>query len=310
MNKKIVTVILLLFLSACGGGGSGSSGDSGQTGSISYSGSSSQATIDNTNAKTLTSEAYDGGSLGGGFISKPEGENPSLYSILYDITNEVSQNINQKLHNKPYEKSVTVSGTATGSCGGTLTYSLTGDDTTGSLSGTFSASNYCSLGITRNGSLTVSASYNSTSGSVSSITFSLTDYSISSPAKSYTISGTLTLASSTLTINITLKNNTTSKTGKIENLTFGATSGILYSDVTISGRIYHPDHGYVDITTQTPFRIYSASNYPSSGVLVITGASSKSAKLTTISSTQYNISADLDGNGTYETDIGTYNWGS
>ncbi len=308
---KRITLVLIFFLASCGGGG-GSSGSNGQTSTITYSGPTSQTTIDSTNAKTLATDSYDGGSLGGGFVSKPGNEEnqSSLYSLLYYFVNEIEQSINLDIRNKPFGKTVTVSDTVIGSCGGTLTYSLTGDDTTGSLSGTFTASNYCSLGITRNGSLTVSASYNSSTGQISSITFTLDNYSISSPAKSYTITGTLTLASKTLTINITLKNNTTSKTGKIENLFYTVTSGVLYSDISISGRIYHPDHGYIDITTQTTFRIYSGSSYPSSGVLVITGANNKSAKLTVISSTQYNISADLDGDGNYETNIGTYSWGT
>ncbi len=64
------------------------------------------------------------------------------------------------------------------------------------------------------------------------------------------------------------------KTYKIENID--------YSSGSISGRFYHPDHGYVDITTDAAFTYDSTTKQYCGGVIRITG---KDATDSTIYST-------------------------
>jgi hypothetical protein len=89
--------------------------------------------------------------------------------------------------------------------------------------------------------------------------------------------------------------------------------GTNYVDFQVSGKYYHPDYGYVNISTPTAFRIYSGSVWPSQGVLMLDGKTgiaggSTRARLTVISSNAYEVEADTDGDGTYDWNSGSLNW--
>ena len=174
-----------------------------------------------------------------------------------------------------------------------------------SISGIITFTNYCSLGVIVNGSIDITSSYDAVSEELISVThtFDKLIFTSSTSTKSYTLSGTFILTSSGQTNNYLSKNNNTLKVNKIENLVFANTEALSFS-----GRIYHHDYGYIDVSTTTPFTRPSSELYPSSGVMVITGANKKSAKLTAMSNTRYDVSADLDSDGYYETIIGSYLW--
>jgi hypothetical protein len=110
-----------------------------------------------------------------------------------------------------------------------------------------------------------------------------------------------------------LIDNTTSKVFWINPYNMTIFRGSDYVDFQVSGRYYHPDYGYVDISTPTAFRIYSSSTWPSQGVLVLDGKTgiaggSSRARLTVISSNAYNVEADTNGDGAYEWNSGTLTW--
>ena len=77
--------------------------------------------------------------------------------------------------------------------------------------------------------------------------------------------------------------------------------------MTITGRYYHPQNGYVDIATIDALRINYSDQFPSSGQIIITGASGSKARQTAISNTQYSLEVDADGDDIYET-VTTENW--
>lgn len=303
--KKVIALNLTIFfliggllsLFACGGGSGGSSGSSEQTG-ISYTGSTSQSPIDSSNAKIITYDAFSGGSTGGGFLKPGENGSISSYDLIYDIFTKTVQNTNL---NKPLEKTTTSSGSYNGTCGGTVTVSSTIDDTTGSFTGTETFSNYCSLGTTINGSTDITGSYSLTSEEIS-MTFTATNLSISYSTESYTVSGTFSydVSSGIITMNCYLKNNNTSKVYKLDNLSYQKITAPSVSLTTISGRIYLPDYGYVDISTLYEFEYAVGSKYPSAGTGIVTGAGNKSCKLEFISSSLCEIWADLNGDGVFE----------
>jgi len=68
-----------------------------------------------------------------------------------------------------------------------------------------------------------------------------------------------------------------------------------YIDASYSGKFYHPVYGYVDITTPTVIRTYAADTWPTSGVLVATGAGGATVTLTALSNTSYQVDIDEDG---------------
>lgn len=74
-----------------------------------------------------------------------------------------------------------------------------------------------------------------------------------------------------------------------------STSGMLSSSAF--------DSKSIDIATPTPFVRVGAQAYPSSGQLLITGASGSKVRLNATSATQILIELDADGNGSYETSI-------
>ncbi|HET8759904.1 MAG TPA: hypothetical protein VFN94_02475 [Nitrospiria bacterium] len=81
-------------------------------------------------------------------------------------------------------------------------------------------------------------------------------------------------------------------------------------DVTVTGRVYHPLHGYVDVSTPQPLVTLTGDDYPSSGALVVTGAGNSSARLTALSATTFQIDVDADGDSAYETTVGAFTWGT
>ena len=74
--------------------------------------------------------------------------------------------------------------------------------------------------------------------------------------------------------------------------------------------LYHPDYGYGDVVTVTPFFIATGDTFPSSGQLVVTGAANSKARLTALSSTQFQVEVDADGDDIYETTVGPVDWTS
>jgi hypothetical protein len=111
-----------------------------------------------------------------------------------------------------------------------------------------------------------------------------------------------------------LQDNSTGKVYKVEAYTLTLTEQVNYADVELlSGRYFDPDYGYVSITTTTPLRIYVGDNYPSDGVIVVTGntgiaGGSTMARLTALNSTTYQIEADTNGDGAYDWNSGVLNW--
>src|SRR3990172_2050504 len=78
-----------------------------------------------------------------------------------------------------------------------------------------------------------------------------------------------------------------------------------YVEFTVSGKFYHPNHGFVVISTPTPFRINSGQNWPSQGVMILTGKNSTKARLTvnsppTTTPTTFVVAVDTNGDDTYE----------
>jgi hypothetical protein len=113
-------------------------------------------------------------------------------------------------------------------------------------------------------------------------------------------------------MSIFLKDN---KDGKVYwvDYTMNFWAGSNYVDFGVSGKYYHPDHGYVVISTSTNFRVYFGSKWPSQGVLILDGKTgiaggSTKARLTVVSSTTYRIEADTNGDGVYDWNSGILSW--
>ena len=116
-----------------------------------------------------------------------------------------------------------------------------------------------------------------------------------------------------LTMTILIKDSSINRVYWVKDYRLAITEGVGYVDIEISGRFYHPDHGYVTLSTEQMLRLYDLDDYPSSGELLITGKTGSDgaktkARITFHSSSTYQVEADTNGDGSYDFDTGVSNW--
>lgn len=314
MRLRLLAVTLLAFsLMACGGGGGGSSSTSSP-----YTGITTAAVITSTNANIIARSSYQGGDTGTSFVSPlsastSETQNvsaaspPKVLSIV-----QVLKEISGKACSQQFTSGrvapravVSESGTLNDGYGGSVSYSLSVNDQTGAFTGSFTASNYHGDGGgTISGAMTVSGTYNIPSDVFDSINFTLSSVTVTDASSSVTVSGSVVLLNgnpATGTVTLYLTDNVTGKTDWIDNFTINVTEGLGYADATLSGKFYLHDYGFVVISTSTPFHYLAGNTYPSSGTMIVTGASNGRVKLTFVNSTSYTVDVDANGDGIYET---------
>ncbi|MBE9502875.1 MAG: hypothetical protein IME96_01730 [Proteobacteria bacterium] len=314
-----LAVLPLMF--ACG------SDDDGGAAGVAYTGSQTEATITASNAKTLASEAYVGGSGGSSLNvlgavqaggTNAQGQSRT-FSLAKTLKSAVSQIDVASVAGAAAYGAVESGGPIPGDCPvspGSFSYSISVNETTYAFSGTLSFSAFCSGGTTMSGTVTFSGQLNSTLTSFLNFQMSFVSLTTTTGNDSFTTSGSLSFIVSsatetTITMDLKLRDNTTTEVVWISNFTMTVTDYGSYEEVNISGatsRLYHFTHGYVTISSPIPLRVYSGNEWPSSGELVVTGANNRKVKLTAISDTQYEIRIDLDGIDGYELGPATYDW--
>ena len=312
----IITFGLIIII-GCGGGG----GDSPPPAPITYTGITTQAEITGANAEVIVAGAFEGGRAGSalsgtGAVENGSDENPISFRTL-KITQALEDALLQVdlsfVSGGPVIGATqSESGSVSGSCGGTASYTISYNDVTGVFSGSFSFSSYCNEGVTFSGSASFSGSLDLSDPNnpiFDSFTFTFTNLSDGSG----TFNGTMNIDFSSspiiVSFNAYLKDNTTNKVYWVRDYDMYITEGVGYVDLEIvSGTYYDPDYGYITIETTTPFRIYEFDDWPSSGVIVVTGYNNNKVRLTAIDETQCEIDADLDGNGSYEWGPVFKNW--
>lgn len=324
-------LLAVLFVSSCGGGGGGGGGDS-----LSYTGLTTPAVIDNTNAAAIARAAYEGGEWSDPSFAVPLGqaaldtEEPEPSNIIALVRTIIK--IGDRMASGPtgmntggtaYPATVwRNSGTIEGSVSGYFTFSETLDDLTGDFQGSISFHEYDEgLGIVLN-SGSVSISGNGVVGfdiygpyliTINTFTLHFSSLSGVSGIGSFTLAGTVALVEgspkSSATLDLVVRDDTTGKTVWIRDYTVVVSPGVdavfgTYSEATVSGQIYLHDYGYVDIETIAPFRVYDTDLHPSSGELVVTGKAIGGgyckARLYVVDNMNYEVYVDADGDGTYD----------
>lgn len=317
----VSALCLFSLVSGCGdGGGSGASG-------LSYTGSTSAATLTPTNSASLLGGAYTGGNSGiiigdvtAGLTHYDYGASRRprtlvLAEALIKFAHLAA--VDDTLARPETAATVTnIPGSSlNGNCGGTATVDGSYDDVGKTISISAILNNYCQDGTTLNGTvgasgLAVADAQNNIK--ISSITITLAKLSAGYGGDSFTADGTMSIAPQAgstyidndivLTIDMLFKDNATTKVYKLENYRIAQSSSIgtaSYENITINGRYYDPDEGYVDLSTPTTIRIINNDQWPSSGSLRGTGNSS-SATITAQSNTTYQLDVDSDGNGSVD----------
>jgi len=323
-------LLAVLFVSSCGGGGGGGGGDS-----LSYTGLTTPAVIDNTNAAAIARAAYEGGEMSDtSFIPSPlsvgesinEGTQPfRVVPLVWTLRNAAESVFGAERASSPMAQARPLE-RFYGSVSGYMDVSASWDDYTCNLSGSFSFHGYDDgSGVVLSGTVgfsgTTSFYYDQglkMPGDILDLIISFSSFTSSDGIDTVRIGGTLAFQFNVPTggpviavLNLVTRDEGTGKTVWIRNYTVTVTEGtdsVLghYTEASISGQIYIHDYGYVDISTDLPFRLYGDDivgydEYPSSGILVVTGKDGCKARLTVLDITGYRVEVDANPvDGTYE----------
>lgn len=329
--RRVLSVMLMVLLAvlfnACGGGGGGGDGGGGAA-DISYSGITSRAIVDDSSAADLSTGAYRGGNMGSALGGIAAIQTEDYKQIDRPRTLKLTQTLETAIVEVDVTapSGVAVSGaiqqesdTIQGDCLGTpgsATYTIQYDDVTGDFSGTFNFNSYCSEGVTLSGSASFSGKVDPSALEFLRFSITFDNLIATSDLDSFTTKGSITYDFNTFQVtanmDLLLKDNST---GKVYWVKYSMTlvEGPNYVEFEMSGTYYDPDYGYVVLSTEVPFVVYDGEDWPSEGVLVVTGdtgiaGGSTEARLTVLSSTTYQLEADTDGDGQYDWDSGILFW--
>jgi len=327
MNRgaRIVAVLLVLValsLSSCGGGGGSTSVSS------PYTGITTAAVITDNNADEIALAAFQGGDLGanamvllapaGGDAVRQPAARPTPLSLVQTVSKAAMIAVRPltAAEGPSLRAPFTESGVIPDGLGGEARYTISGDNVTGVFTGTFEFVNFRGDGggiIVGN----VSVSGTVTQDSIR-ILFNFQSVQVVdvNGGSDVTAVGTVDLTASMVqvpetgaaTLNLIFIDNITLKTVWMSNVVVGTSVGTGTSDVTLSGRIYLHDYGYVDVATPIPFHYLDGSSFPSGGQMIVTGMNDRGVRLTVDSQTQYTLGVELDGDALYDEVTVTLNW--
>lgn len=309
----ISSALIGISVSACGGGGGG-----GATPTITYSGSTTPAKLTATNSKEVSSSAYTNGKSGQGtgstgniFASMSTGDNttrngnplPNSIILRDSITSILNKSLEYRTAAPASSRAVVQeSDTLNGTCGGSATYTINVDDTTGNYTGNFSFNNFCEEDVVMSGGLSVSGNVNS-NREFGTMSMTLSALTVATDGESFTTSGSISLDpggfQTVMSMDLRMQDNSTTEVFWMNNMTVTVNDQLSSITLDMSGKTYHPTHGYVDLTTPTVLQINNGDEWPSSGVLKGVGDSS-SFTLTATSSTNYQLDIDTDGDNTVD----------
>jgi hypothetical protein len=310
----IASLLIIFMAGGCGGGGGGGGGGGSPTGS--YSGLTSQAVITEENSTDLMDGAFMGGEAGSSMsVFGSVQVQPSLGS-RHPVTIAFSRMIMHAVNKWKFSSQANVPATASalipdldetvdGECGGSYTIGGDVNALTGDISnGTIVYNGFCDAGVTLTGTVLFSGQIDPITEEMN-LDFTFDDVTVTESDISGTIAGTAAYDVGIDTGSMTFKDiyihdNSLSKTYWFHDFVIAGTDESSSYSMTIDGRYYDPDYGYIDFSTEEPFTILTDDENPSDGVLVAQGRDGTKARLTALSSTTYMVEADTNGDGTFE----------
>ncbi len=308
-------VISIFLLLACGGGGGG--GD--DTTPISYTGLKTPAFITSENAEDMAEGVFGpdtDGFASTDLIAVVSSESDTVSSLPSNLVfSQMLANVVLELDftNLIYLPGATVTETDTQQCdSGSITITLTVDTVTGDFSGSMSFNDCVISDVYTNGVANVVGLYDISTETIPNMTMTFTEITESYDSESYTYSGKIVINQTTLSITQTIdylvRDNISGKVFMYADYKIVLTDYISEVQITINGRFYHPDNGYIDIITSNVIYVDYNDDWPYAGVVVATGDnSSLMIDCEGDSILTYTLSVDADGDGIYET-VSIENW--
>jgi len=264
----IFILLLSIFLTSCG--------DSDNRSDISYTSLTGMAVINEDNAVELALGAYFGGPFEDSYWAE------QLGSIEFEP------------------------GTVTGNCGGSLTITVDELDTNGAFTGKAVFEKYCEDGLTISDIVNITGSANLNTLEINSMVMSFKQLSVSSVEGSVLMNGTINsqfgLGTLQQTMDYLIRDNASYKVYEIVNYQIDTEiSPIGTVEITYtSGKYYHPDFGYVELESISPFIVYDGGYGADSGELLVKGNAFTKALLSVINSEDIKVEADTKGDGVYD----------
>jgi hypothetical protein len=196
-----------------------------------------------------------------------------------------------------------------GSCGGDFSYTLNLNRISGQFSGNLFFTDYCSNGIVISGETDVDGSF----GGVISTEFLTAVFSFEDLFdESHILEGEISMDFSAMPILATLtaysENERTGKIYWIKDYSINLSEFTGHIEIEIFGTFYHPDNGFVRLTTSEPFVVFDEDDWPAWGQLIIQGDNDTQTQLSAIDQLRYRIEADTDGDGIFDWNPGILKW--
>jgi hypothetical protein len=291
--------------------------------STDFAGRTAQAVIDSANAADLSGGAFAGGitriepasaGFNQGSVVAPIGAFRPLRLplILQDSLQKVETT--QKVEAIStvfdfFEPAVeTKSGTLQGGCGGRLSYSIDFIAESRIFDGSFSFENYCDQGITISGETDIDGRYGADAGDFTTAYFSFVDLTDGTITLDGEISIDFLQPPITATFSAHGKDIASGRVYWIKDYSMNITEFAGYIEIEIFGTFYHPDHGFVNLTTTEPFIVHHEDGWPTSGLFVLQGEKNTQAELSALDQLTCSVAADTDGDGVLDWDSGILNW--
>ncbi len=311
----IIAVALPYTLGGCSGGG-GDNNDDGDDG-LTYSGLTDAAVINESNAEDISGGAFGAGLVGDGMMTLGLGPDQTNTTVNKFRSVKIPVLLSDSLHLLDFGSSSTagfeaaletVSATINGNCGGSMSYLVQADDSDGTFSGNFNFNEYCNDGTTVNGNASFGGKMNVDTGEFIEAYFSFDNLSGADLTLDGDIDIDFSASPNVVTLNAFGQDPGSGKVFWIRNyrITIDEYSG--YVQIEMAGRFYHPDYGYVTLSTTEPFVLHDGDEWPASGTLVVEGANSRKAKISSIDNANCVVEADIDGDDAYEWVSETLMW--
>jgi len=329
-NVSILTGITLIicltaFLTGCSGGGS-----SAQSGTLvdpapAYKGATTKAVPSEANAEALAMGGFGSTDIAATMRSVTKtADSGAPEATAFPPVLQLAQILKQSIRRMDLPHKASLSRAAApsaplaktvgrpsnyqipGENGGTASYSMEVNDATGNFYGTVVYQDFTTNAVVVNGTTQILGTFDTNLQSLRNLTLSFQSLTLYPATRNngvaiITLTGSMawalnaSLTTETLAMNLVQANPAAGKTYWFKNydlVTSYTGNGITQ---TISGRYYDHDHGYVDLTTQTPLYTDQGVQYPSQGTLDFTGEAGRWVRLNFLAST-LQIEADTDGN--------------
>ena len=320
--NKIFTLLVVVTFGVISTLGTNGDDDGNGVNPVTYIGLESQAQVTSDNAQEFGEIAFLGvtvtGTMSPDAVQLPRQDVTHSASML-----EIIRMLHSVLSNVDDSSDLSASSVGwmeveppmPGLCGGSVSSSIDVNESTMEFSGNITFSNWCNNGFTMNGVVTFTGTCDATTFDPSTQTCDIIDYvmtfnTFTASEMDFSIAMTGTMDTTTTStgyetiLNLLVRDDNANRTFKYENYVTTVTlnsPSLGYDSVEVTGNVYHPDYGYVVVSTPTPvqFTHDSMESTPHAGVVLLTGADGSvgptMARFTFIDMSSYRIEVDTNG---------------